>query len=440
VTAFLAASGPSIYLGGMGPLPILLVASLASGAKPKEPPAPPPPAERVIVLDIKAPAGLVSPGDRGQIERRATMFLNVYERVDATAASEVREMFELEAARQSLGCDTESCASEIAGAAGARYVLMSRLAQASGLLVLTLQLVDSVEARTISRGQAQGVRFSDLFVQLPFAIDQVAAPLRVPTDPPPAELLARSRPRLMVLPLRGDKVSKGGMKTAQAAAEAAAKRGAMALSLTAIDVAGFLAISDAARCGRDDLSCGLPAAAAQGAVLGLGVSVFGTGPRAIARASLLRPDGTAIARAERSDKNLAAAVEAAVDEVFRARAQNRPVEPQVDVVGAAAAATDDDTMVRAFRCGLQRGLETVGGNCTLTKTRLRFAPNAVSFQLQVQPEDIAVRDIAAADPAKALGLVDNRIRLSLKSGGTRELAADDRDAVLALIRGMIQSP
>ena len=79
--------------------------------------------------------------------------------VRVTNDADLRRMMDLEAEKQSLGCDESSCLLEIAAALGTRYVVWGSVGELGKLVVVTVNLFDSDVQRSVNRdsGQAQGV-------------------------------------------------------------------------------------------------------------------------------------------------------------------------------------------------------------------------------------------------------------------------------------------
>ena len=192
--------------------------------------------------------------------------------------------------------------------------------------------------------------------------------------------------------------------------------------------------------------CTLPAAAAKGATLGLGVSVA---DKAV-RASLLRADGTVVAVGERAVvsgpalADLADAVRAAIAEaVERSRAASPPPVGQTAPTTVASSTTlpafanhpGTEKVIEEFSCNILRGVEGVGSRCSLTSLRVRIEPHAIN--VQSQPEDIALADIASVDAVPTLGFIPNGLLITLKNGTTRQLVVSNRDHLVSAVRGAL---
>jgi hypothetical protein len=64
---------------------------------------------------------------------------------DTVTIEDVREQVEQEKRKEVLGCNNVSCATELAGALGVRYLLTTRVKKLGGGLIVTTSLIDTVE-------------------------------------------------------------------------------------------------------------------------------------------------------------------------------------------------------------------------------------------------------------------------------------------------------
>ncbi len=69
----------------------------------------------------------------------------------AVSLGEIRQMISMEAARQAADCESTTCMVELAGAVGAEFSISGNLLKFDDALVLQLQLINTREAKTISR-------------------------------------------------------------------------------------------------------------------------------------------------------------------------------------------------------------------------------------------------------------------------------------------------
>jgi hypothetical protein len=96
-------------------------------------------------------------------------------RLDVVTTGELRQMLELEAQRQMVGCDATSCLGELAGATGARYVVFGNVGALGDELALTLQLFDSQTTTTAGRALVRGATVGSLADQSNDAVKTLLA-------------------------------------------------------------------------------------------------------------------------------------------------------------------------------------------------------------------------------------------------------------------------
>jgi hypothetical protein len=138
----------------------------------------------VLVLDLK-PAG-ISADDAHVVDSllaeaiaRRMDSLPEADRPAIKTVAELRSIADAEAQRSLLGCDDQSsaCMAEIAGAYGARYLLSGSVGLFGGEVVMSLILVDTTTARTLSRTNTRAARLGDLSASLAGVVDTLFAPL-----------------------------------------------------------------------------------------------------------------------------------------------------------------------------------------------------------------------------------------------------------------------
>jgi len=79
-----------------------------------------------------------------------------------------------------------------------------------------------------------------------------------------------------------------------------------------------------------------------------------------------------------------------------------------------------------------RGIEAVGGRMKITDRRILFEPH--SFNLQPQPADIPLDQVAEVRKRNTLFVVPNGILVRLKSGVQYKFVVWGRGRLIALIR------
>jgi hypothetical protein len=103
--------------------------------------------------------------------------------LDVVGTSEIERLAELEAERQSSGCDTAACLAELAGALGARYVVFGDVGALGELSVLTLNLFDSKTGTALKRVTMNGRGVEALAQQLPARARELMTPLAAEPAP-----------------------------------------------------------------------------------------------------------------------------------------------------------------------------------------------------------------------------------------------------------------
>ncbi len=126
---------------------------------------------RVLVLEPSAP-----PGDEEVARGIASLLaveLSCIERFDVISNADVKRIIALEGEKQSLGCSTESCVAELAGAMGANLVLFGDVTRLGEVRVVTLNLFDSQEARSLGRVSEQLTSLEQLPARIPYLANGV---------------------------------------------------------------------------------------------------------------------------------------------------------------------------------------------------------------------------------------------------------------------------
>lgn len=157
------------------------------------PPAAPPtpaattaaPRQRLLLLDLEALA--VEPATARIIDGLLTDAVHRHSaQLELLTAADMRQMLELEATKQGMGCSTESCLAELAGAMGARYVVFGQVGKLDTLTLVQLNLFDSRAARSLGRKEIRTQNMADLADAMQPAVDELLAPLLpAPTAPAP---------------------------------------------------------------------------------------------------------------------------------------------------------------------------------------------------------------------------------------------------------------
>lgn len=98
-------------------------------------------------------------------------------RLDVVTASDVEKMATLAAEKSTVGCDTSSCLGEIAAAMGTRYVIFGDANKLGTLTIVTLNVFDADEARSITRKSLELDDVAQLPTRLRAIVPELAAPL-----------------------------------------------------------------------------------------------------------------------------------------------------------------------------------------------------------------------------------------------------------------------
>jgi len=71
--------------------------------------------------------------------------------IDVATSADVRAMMNLEAEKQTAGCDAAGCFADLAGALGARYVVHGDVGQLGASLIVNLAIFDSQKGESVAR-------------------------------------------------------------------------------------------------------------------------------------------------------------------------------------------------------------------------------------------------------------------------------------------------
>lgn len=133
--------------------------------------------ERLIVLDVHSTIEGLSASTRAGLLHALVGECQAQTRLEVTSAEELRAALDLEADRQKIGCKDASCATEIADAYGARYVLFTSIARLGTSWSLTASLFDSQQARVVGRGMTRAGSVTQLADGLGAAVMESLGPL-----------------------------------------------------------------------------------------------------------------------------------------------------------------------------------------------------------------------------------------------------------------------
>lgn len=108
---------------------------------------------QILVLDLST--GNLDPVEVTLLDGLVVQALSRHDALQVLSSRDIQQMVDVEAQKQVLGCDTESCLAEIAGAMGARYVVYGQVGKLGGVVLLQLNLFDSLEGKSVSREKVE---------------------------------------------------------------------------------------------------------------------------------------------------------------------------------------------------------------------------------------------------------------------------------------------
>ena len=102
--------------------------------------------------------------------------LTTHDEFEIITGADMRQMAELEAERQSLGCmDDSSCLAELAGAMGARLVVYGSVGKLGKNIIISLNLFDSEKAKSAGRENIRATTLDTLPDQIPPAVAKLVS-------------------------------------------------------------------------------------------------------------------------------------------------------------------------------------------------------------------------------------------------------------------------
>jgi hypothetical protein len=159
------------------------------------------------------------------------------EGAEVLSSRDIQNIIALEAEKELAGCsDASQCLAEVAGALGARLVIFGELGHLDDQLILTLNLYDADQSRSVGRTVMRGTSSSEVSAQLDEAVAKlIKAPLDAIEDKPA---------RVLVMDILGGaapgpdgepgEAPAGPMSTMQIGGLAAAGTGVLAIGVGAI--------------------------------------------------------------------------------------------------------------------------------------------------------------------------------------------------------------
>ena len=102
--------------------------------------------------------------------------LAVVDGLEVLAAADVKQMIEYEAEKQAIGCSDNSCLAELAGALGADLVIFGDVSRLGTLIIVNINLFDSVKTRAAGRISIQTKNVEELPGKLEPAMKKLVGP------------------------------------------------------------------------------------------------------------------------------------------------------------------------------------------------------------------------------------------------------------------------
>lgn len=131
--------------------------------------------QRMLVLDLQAL------NENAEVAKVLSGLLTEsvarYEEFETVSSQDISALVSLEAEKQSMQCDDNSCLGEIAGALGTRYVVFGSVGKLADLTVLQLNLFDADKAVSVGRQSIKGKDLAALSDEVDPAVAQLLAPL-----------------------------------------------------------------------------------------------------------------------------------------------------------------------------------------------------------------------------------------------------------------------
>lgn len=115
---------------------------------------------RVLVLDLRNDGA--KPEHARLVTDNIVVSLSRFQQLEVVSSEDVRRMVQTEGEKQALGCNDDSCLTEIASAMGAQLVVHGSIGRLENSTVVNLSLYDSKAGRSVGREAIQVQRLDDL--------------------------------------------------------------------------------------------------------------------------------------------------------------------------------------------------------------------------------------------------------------------------------------
>ena len=136
---------------------------------------------RVLLLDLEGKG--VAPETVEIIYDLVATQLSTHKEFDVITSQDLRQLATLEVEKQKAGCGIdESCLAELAGAMGTRYVVYGKVGLLGKKTMITLNLFDSVDAKSVAREQVAVIELDELTDMMPLAVTRLMEDKKLRTD------------------------------------------------------------------------------------------------------------------------------------------------------------------------------------------------------------------------------------------------------------------
>jgi hypothetical protein len=130
---------------------------------------------RVLVLDVKSSD--LQPGEVETLTSLVTAHLARYPQLDVMSGADIKRLVDLEAQKQSVGCDEGACLAELAGAMGAELVFYGQAGRLGSTIVVTLNAYDAKRGAAVGRQPIEARDLGQLPMLIGPAVDRLVKPL-----------------------------------------------------------------------------------------------------------------------------------------------------------------------------------------------------------------------------------------------------------------------
>lgn len=161
-------------------LTLILWTSLDARAAPVDEASTETPAKtKILVLDLEGSG--IDEDQAELVNGTIAQTLSPFGGLEVFTTNDIRRVTDLEAQKQAMGCDADSCLAEIAGAMGAQYVIFGRLGVLGDRVLVQLNLFDAVKAEPVARQEVRGKDLGEVVDRMGPAVKELTRSL-LPAD------------------------------------------------------------------------------------------------------------------------------------------------------------------------------------------------------------------------------------------------------------------